>query len=228
MVHCKRCDRLFSSQSAYSQHVRDSSWHNTCEDCDRDCLEGSDLIQHYKCSPCHHYCIDCNLHFDDQDELIDHYRTENGHAYCGWCSKVLKGQRGLDAHNKSRHYPCKLCERVFRTENELKQHSRSKAHQSAEIPCACGHLFTFHAYWILHFERGSCPEAPDIDYHLVKTHVHEIERRCHNRRLLIADPACEDRVYRCPDPSCTRRFDTFGALFQHIEAGRAAPESLRL
>ncbi|KAI6015663.1 hypothetical protein EDC04DRAFT_2578163 [Pisolithus marmoratus] len=183
MVHCKRCDRLFSSQSAYSQHVRDSSWHNTWEDCDRDCLEGSDLIQHYKCSPCHHYCIDCNLHFDDQDELIDHYRTENGHAYCGWCSKVLRGQRGLDAHNKSRHYPCKLCERVFRTENELKQHLNSSTHKPKDVPCLfCDMAFVSKSALILHLESGACQSG--VNRQKVNQYLRDMDRD-----NLITDPS---------------------------------------
>ncbi|KAI5998123.1 hypothetical protein EDD15DRAFT_297299 [Pisolithus albus] len=219
MAYCNRCDRTFSSQSAYSQHIRDSSRHNICDDCDEDFVEERSLIQHYKSSPSHHYCSDCDLHFDDEDELLDHYRTENGHAYCDWCNKVLRGQRGLDDHNKSCHYPCELCDRVFFTENERRHHLKSKTHQSANIPCNCGKLFNSHAALILHFEPGYCPDEPDIDRHVVKQHVREIERRHRNRRLLVYDPDYEERVYRCPDPSCTRRkFITFSALFQHLES----------
>ncbi|KAI6136148.1 hypothetical protein F5141DRAFT_12157 [Pisolithus sp. B1] len=82
--------------------------------------------------------------------------------------EVLEGQRGLDDHNESCHYPCESCGRLFRTENELKHHLRSRAHQSADTPCNCGHLFISHAALILHFERGFCPDEPGIDRHVVK------------------------------------------------------------
>ncbi|KAI6012653.1 hypothetical protein F5J12DRAFT_819496 [Pisolithus orientalis] len=137
MVDCERCERGFPHQSAYLQHIRDSRSHNICEDCDKDYLHESDLIQHYKGSSCHHYCADCDTHFDDEDELIHHYRTANGHAYCGWCDKVLKGQRGLDDHNKSCHYCCKKCGRHFQTENDLRNHLRSKAHREADTRYRC-------------------------------------------------------------------------------------------
>ncbi|KIN92686.1 hypothetical protein M404DRAFT_963504 [Pisolithus tinctorius Marx 270] len=101
MVDCERCERGFPHQSAYLQHIRDSRSHNICEDCDKDYLHESDLIQHY--------------------------RTENGHAYCHLCDRVLKGQRGLDDHNKSCHYCCRKCGRCFRTENELRHVSISSA-----------------------------------------------------------------------------------------------------
>ncbi|KAI5994885.1 hypothetical protein F5J12DRAFT_856388 [Pisolithus orientalis] len=188
MVDCERCER------GSPAHIRNSRSHNICEDCDKD----------------YDY-----LH---ESDLIQHYRTENGYAYCHWCDTVLKGQRGLDDHNKSCHYCCRECGRRFRTENGHRHHLRSKAHRKADIPCRCGRSFISSAAWILHFERGVCPIMPNIDRYLVKQHVREIERCGRGRRLLVTDHDHEDRVYRCPDPSCTRRFDAFGALFQHIES----------
>ncbi|KIN92628.1 hypothetical protein M404DRAFT_1009455 [Pisolithus tinctorius Marx 270] len=216
MVDCERCERGFPHQSAYLQHIRDSRSHNICDDCDKDYLHEIDLIQHYKGSSCHHYCADCDTHFDDEDELIHHYRTANGHAYCGWCDKVLKGQRGLDDHNKSCHYCCRKCGRCFRTENELRHHLKSKTHRKADIPCRCGRYFISTAAWILHFEQGFCPIVPNVDRYLVKQHVGEIELCGRGRGLLVTESSdYENGIYRCPDPSCTKQF---GALFQHIES----------
>ena len=60
--------------------------HWLCRDCDRDFTSRSALTQHLVNSSLHHYCQSCEEDFDDEYDLERHYEEE--HIYCSPCSQV--------------------------------------------------------------------------------------------------------------------------------------------
>ncbi|KAG2035683.1 hypothetical protein BDR03DRAFT_961879 [Suillus americanus] len=124
--HCDRCNRYFSSRSAYNQHIRYSSNHWKCQhghpEADFKSLRA--LKEHYVQSPHHPCCQYCNVHFNSPLVLQDHY--EEYHAYCSSCNKVFKNDFGLHEHNRQKpehaDLYCIACRKLFQTPNGLRSH----------------------------------------------------------------------------------------------------------
>lgn len=95
---CERCEWLFVSANARSQHVRDSNVHWLCSRCGFDEEEEGDLmthlaIQHSFCYDCqsycgdflqhrdhrHHRCSTCHQEFECENELLMVRRPERVH-----------------------------------------------------------------------------------------------------------------------------------------------------
>ena len=89
---CGRCNRLFVSQSAYTQHVGNSSDHWPCNYCELDPPTLDALSVHLWVE--HHYCFRCKAGVHPND---------------------------LDTHHEVVHYICSLCEKDCRNQNDLEQ-----------------------------------------------------------------------------------------------------------
>ena len=64
---CSRCERLFISSQALSDHIDNSCNHNVCDRCDIDALTFSDLQNHK--AAVHHECYDCGREFQNHNNL---------------------------------------------------------------------------------------------------------------------------------------------------------------
>ena len=92
MAYCDRCDRSFTNDGAYEQHISNSNAHWLCDSCDVDFASEESLVQHYGGSPKHHYCKECDRHFDSTKSKMQHMEAK--HWYCEAHNRVR-----IEAHD---------------------------------------------------------------------------------------------------------------------------------
>lgn len=111
-IPCENCHRLFGTQEALRQHIRNLPGHSNsfdCEDCHRAFKTEGALQQHIRDSPAHlatFDCRDCNRIFKTEEALRHHIRDSPAHLA---------------------RFDCNECSRTFRTEGALQQHKRDSS-----------------------------------------------------------------------------------------------------
>lgn len=146
-ITCEICHRLFGSQEALQQHIRDLPSHSTafdCKDCDRVFKTEGALQQHIRDSSTHSAtfdCTECRRNFKTEEALQQHTRDSPAHPTvfnCSECSRVFRTEEALQQHIRDSpvhptRFDCNECSRVFRTQGALQQHVRdSPSHADDE------------------------------------------------------------------------------------------------
>ena len=86
MAYCDRCERLFTHDWDYEQHISNSNAHWLCDSCNVDFAMEESLVQHYENSSKHHYCKECERHFDSAKSKVQHMEAK--HWYCETHNRV--------------------------------------------------------------------------------------------------------------------------------------------
>ncbi|KAI0298189.1 hypothetical protein BC826DRAFT_951180 [Russula brevipes] len=100
MAYCNRCQRWFTHDRAYEQHIEDSSSHWICGICDIDFASPQSLGQHYADSPKHHHCRVCDRHFVHVRAKVQHMEAK--HWYCQAHKRVFESEDSLNLHFEQR------------------------------------------------------------------------------------------------------------------------------
>jgi len=176
---CYDCGRIFASENALDQHLRDKG-HQRPLDSESESESEDELT-----------CDECNKEFVNEEALRQHLRDKSHKTAqdseseceseliltCGKCQKEFANEQALQQHLRDKthkyrpsqpssvsansDFKCNKCQKTFINDNALRQHRASVVHHPiGSIACVgnerCQKRFTSPSAMILHLESGAC------------------------------------------------------------------------
>ena len=132
--YCDKCGKRFNTKSLLIGHIR--SVHDkidyTCPECPMTCKTQDQLYNHRKLAHStdeRFNCKHCGKRFGQLCLARSHERShEDPQLQCRFCSKLLKSERSLVAHERvhtgEKPFMCKICSTDFTSKGSLRQHEQ--------------------------------------------------------------------------------------------------------
>ncbi|KAH7139334.1 hypothetical protein B0J11DRAFT_41243 [Dendryphion nanum] len=209
MAECETCSRTFVHMQAARQHM-DAVGHWACEMCDDEFWTEEAAEEH----------------MDDEG----HWAPKHECEACNRCFYTAnEARKHMDAKNHWREHWCSGCERGFQNENNLRQHLNSSIHRGSNISCPfCKKGFVTATGVAHHLERGSCPNAPNVNH---ETILREIRKRDPNHLITKKLLTYHDSSFATLEPTdhcwngsfwecylCHGEFKEWHGLKQHLNS----------
>ncbi|TGO40927.1 hypothetical protein BHYA_0029g00370 [Botrytis hyacinthi] len=217
MYYCDPCDRYFNGENSYNQHVENSSAHRNFEPSD-DGYSSSNAEPEFECSGCDSW-------FWSSVAREEHHAHEYGDRYCQPCKRMF-----MNENNLMQGFPmkCPFCPTQYPTTSALTIHLESGRCPSGSnrerINAAIRYLDKNHVITTPLMEYSS-PFSTNIaterswnsfcyEYSMCHRGFNTLQGlNCHLR-----SPVHDQRMYRCPGPSCGKDFIVLSGLVQHVES----------
>ncbi|CAN8095931.1 unnamed protein product [Discula destructiva] len=153
---------------------------------------------------------------------------DTGHCAheCNLCYSTFPTAAEQAHHEKYSHYYCEDCDRTFQSLNNLEMHLKSRIHLGTNIVCPfCAAQYTTASGLTHHLERGSCPNAPQMDRDTLYKFVRSKDSAGTISKKLLGwngtsdtyeatDRAWNGRCYECY--FCHQGFSALQSLNQHL------------
>ena len=128
--HCPQCNKFFTTQSGYDQHVRDKHTRSG----DKEVIiedVGHDLGVDNNPNP--YTCDICHLTFVLESKLLEHKKQHQNQFTCDKCSISFSTQANYQKHVRGTHeFICAKCTKVFNDEQTYQKHLKT-AHTKSPI-----------------------------------------------------------------------------------------------
>ncbi|TGO10716.1 hypothetical protein BTUL_0127g00150 [Botrytis tulipae] len=225
MYYCDPCDRYFNSDNSYNQHVENSSAHRNFEPSD-DGYYSSNAEPEFECSGCDSW-------FWSSVARENHHISQHGHRYCTPCKRMFMNENNLMQHQHSKVHQgfpmkCPFCPTQYTTASALIIHLESGRCPSGSnrerINAAIRHLDKNHVITTPLMEYSS-PSFTNIATERSWNGLCYECSMCHRGFNTLQglnghlrSPVHDQRMYRCPGPSCGREFIVLSGLVQHVES----------
>ncbi|KAF7926583.1 hypothetical protein BELL_0382g00020 [Botrytis elliptica] len=225
MYYCDPCDRCFNSENSYNQHVENSFAHHNFETSD-DGYSSSDAEPEFECSGCDSW-------FWSSVAREKHHVSQHGDRYCTPCKRMFMNENNLMQHQHSKVHQgfpmkCPLCPTHYPTTSALINHLESGR-------CPSGSNRERINAEIRRLDKNHKITTPLIEYSSPSSTNIATERSwngfCYKCSIChcgfstlqglnghLRSPVHDQRMYRCPGPSCGREFIVWSGLVQHVES----------
>ncbi|KAH8912972.1 hypothetical protein BR93DRAFT_949028 [Coniochaeta sp. PMI_546] len=115
----------------------------------------------FECDACDEYFED-NFGRSEHMEWLGHWIDSK--YKCNFCLERFNCSTAQREHEVNYHHHCRVCDRTFNNLNNIKQHLNSSTHRGTDIACPfCHQAFATATGVTHHVERGSCPNARNIN-----------------------------------------------------------------
>ncbi|EJT47568.1 hypothetical protein A1Q1_03589 [Trichosporon asahii var. asahii CBS 2479] len=221
---CETCPRYFKTDAARWQHM-DACNHFSieCDMCDETWPTMDMLREHERDDHDYWHCEECGDGFYAEWELQEHREDEHLRE-CQWCDMFFEFDSQLEDHEEHAHHYCHACERLFNSAHSLEQHRRSRAHLGTPIKCPfCSAGYATATGVVHHVERGSCPNARNVDRRAIFQMMKQRDPNGYVTKLLLEYDTTKytstkggwnGQAWECS--LCYREFGTQRALDQHL------------
>ncbi|KAF7853628.1 uncharacterized protein EAF02_011933 [Botrytis sinoallii] len=227
MVWCKPCDRWFSNERSYNQHVENSSAHRN-EESSYDEYSSSNGEPEFEC----YGCYEC---FWSEDARENHHTSDHDDRYCTPCKRMFINANNLRQHQHSKVHmgcsiKCPFCPTHYPTASALIIHLESGT-------CTSGMNRQKINAEIRSLDRNHIITTPQIEYYTSPSsspniatesswngHFYECflcSKQSTTLRALnqhLSSSVHEQKMYRCPGPRCGIEFRLLSGLVQHVES----------
>ncbi|TGO48685.1 hypothetical protein BOTNAR_0464g00020 [Botryotinia narcissicola] len=201
MYYCDPCDRYFNSENSYNQHVENSSAHHNFEPSD-DGYSSSNAEPEFECSGCDSW-------FWSSVARENHHVSQHGHRY--WIPNEMS--------SLSTQYPT-VSALIVHLESGRCPSGSNRERINAAIRCLDkNHVITtpLMEYSYPSFTNIATERSWNGFYYECSM-CHRGFNTLQGLNGHLRSPVHDQRMYRCPGPSCGREFIVLSGLVQHVES----------
>ncbi|KAI1780374.1 hypothetical protein F4818DRAFT_3928 [Hypoxylon cercidicola] len=122
---CEPCDRTFGSFEAHQQHLQfNYDHHDThchCSSCDYWFVDVTAFSAHMKHSTFHNICPLCKVDFLADKAKFNSHMLQHGKCPFNACGMIFQWNQ-LDDHLQNVHFHCTKCKKTFLSMDEVRGH----------------------------------------------------------------------------------------------------------
>lgn len=172
-------------------------------------------------------CDFCARSFRSESARRQHQNDTNHLYECHCCYQTWLTAADREEHEHDEHLYCHKCNRSFVSDNNLRMHLNSRAHRPASLECPfCDACYTAATGLCHHLERGSCPNAPNLNrdaiYRIIRSRdpsgviSNNLIGWYGSDQYEASENSWNGSAYECY--LCSRDFRTLYSLNQHLSS----------